>query len=343
MKIALVTDIWNPPEHPVARTLRMTHTELERLGHEVLVAEPRRVPGLRVPGRADRLALVDAAALARLLDDAAPDCLHIATAGPLGRAAAALARRRGWQFTTASLSGQVEALPQWLAWPRTWSLALLRRFHNTGCTALAPTEALADELRAHGVAAAALWPVATQLALFHPDGPRQERGTAPVFLCLTDQATLPEVQAFLDLDLPGEKWLYGRATGALSAAQRARLLRSADVVVQPGRGTDALPLVEAMACGTPVAALPLPVAAEVVGHCGAGGALHRDLKTACLIALHGSPREQVRARAERYSWATATRLFLQAQRPLQPRRPVTGLLPVRADGAGWAAGLLAGR
>jgi len=48
-----------------------------------------------------RLALLPRLRLARLIEDFSPDALHVTTEGPLGIAAALIARRRGWNFTTA--------------------------------------------------------------------------------------------------------------------------------------------------------------------------------------------------------------------------------------------------
>ena len=99
----------------------------------------------------------------------------------------------------------------------------------------------------------------------------------------------------------------------LSGPDLAQLYRSADVMVFPSEtDTFGLVLIESMACGTPVAALPATGPIDVVGTSGEGGVIDTDLKAACLAALR-CDRTRVRAFAERYTWAAATRQFEQAQ------------------------------
>jgi glycosyltransferase involved in cell wall biosynthesis len=69
-------------------------------------------------------------------------------------------------------------------------------------------------------------------------------------------------------------------------------------------------MLEAMACGTPVAAFPVDGPLEVVGtevrH--PGGILHEDLQQACLQAL-GLARSQARERALQFDWDQAGSRF----------------------------------
>jgi glycosyltransferase involved in cell wall biosynthesis len=346
MKIAIVTDAWEPQVNGVVRTLKMTCRELEALGHTVEIISPQGFRSLPCPTYPDiRLALATKSMVARVLDAIEPDCLHIATEGPLGWAARAVALQRGWSFTTAYHSRFPEYLQLRTGIPVGWSYNVLRRFHNASSAALVPTESMAADLRAQGFTTPTLWSRGVNLAAFHPDGPRLPRGDAAVFLYVGRLAVEKDVDAFLRLDLPGEKWVAGagpeearlrasypgvRWFGVLQGDELARLYRSADVMVFPSRtDTFGLVLIESMACGTPVAALPVTGPVDVVGHCGAGGALHRDLKTACLVALHGSKRPAVRAFAERYTWAAATQQFVQALRPIS--RSQSARQGVRAD------------
>lgn len=82
--------------------------------------------------------------------------------------------------------------------------------------------------------------------------------------------------------------------------------------------TFGLVMAESMACGTPVAAFPVPGPIDVVGRSG-GGVLHTDLREACLRALQ-LPRDAVRRHGEQYSWARATQQFLAALRPIDGHR-----------------------
>jgi len=332
MNILIVSDAWEPQVNGVVRTLMTTRGELVKLGHRVDVISPLEFRSMPCPTYPEiRLALTTTAAVARRIDAAAPDCLHIATEGPLGWAARSVARRRGWPFTTAYHSRFPEYVHARFRIPVGWSYALLRGFHNAGCATLAPTPAIVDDLRARGFRHARLWSRGVDLSLFRPDGPRLERGSAPVFLYVGRLAVEKQVHKFLELDLPGEKWVVGdgpaapklrerypRAQyfGALFGEDLATAYRSADVMVFPSvTDTFGLVLAEAMACGTPVAAYPVPGPIDVVGRDSPGGALDEDLRAACLAALEKS-RDGAHRHAQQFNWAAATAQFAQALQPI---------------------------
>jgi glycosyltransferase involved in cell wall biosynthesis len=335
MRIVIVTDAWEPQVNGVVRTLKMTTHELGLLGHEVHIVSPQGWPSVPCPTYPDiRLAAVTPRGMARRLDALQPDCLHIATEGPLGWAARSVARRRGWPFTTAYHSRFPEYLQLRTGLPVNWSHALLRRFHSSGVATLVPTPHMGEELRRHGYRHPVHWSRGVNLEMFSPDGPVLARpaGHGPVFLYVGRLAVEKNIDAFLRLALPGEKWVAGAGPEAarlrrtygdgvrwfdvLSGPDLAQLYRSADAMVFPSEtDTFGLVLIESMACGTPVAALPATGPIDVVGTSGEGGVIDTDLKAACLAALR-CDRTRVRAFAERYTWAAATRQFEQALRPI---------------------------
>ena len=339
MKILIVTDAWTPQINGVVRTLQMTVRELETMGHVVEILSPEPFRSVGWPGYSEiRLALVWRSEIRRRMLASAPDALHIATEGPLGVHARAVALQQGWPFTTAYHTRFPEYLRARLPLPLAVTYAFLRRFHDAGVATLAATPAIVDDLRAHGFAAPRVWSRGVDTALFTPDGPREPRGEAPVFLHVGRIAVEKQVHKFLELELPGEKWVVGdgpererlqaahpqaRWFGALEGEALARVFRSADVKVFTSiTDTFGLVLVEAMASGTPVAAFPVAGPIDVVG-ASAGGVLDADLRRACLAAL-ALPREGARAHAMQFSWAAATRQFVEALPPIT--QPVTAAL-----------------
>lgn len=333
MKLLIVTDAWEPQVNGVVRTLKMTQRELQARGHEVRFLSPldfRSVPCPTYPEIS--LALTTSQAVARHVDAFDPDCLHIATEGPLGWLARRVAMRRGWPFTTAYHSRFPEYVHARFRLPTGWSYSVLRRFHNAARATLAPTPAIVNDLQERGFAKARLWGRGVNLELFSPEGPRMERSASPVFLYVGRIAVEKQVHKFLELDLPGEKWVAGegpalaslkakfsnvRWFGVLVGEALASVYRSADVMVFPSvTDTFGLVLLESMASGTPVAAYPVPGPIDVIGPDAPGGVLHTDLRTACLAAL-AKTREGAREQAERFSWPRATDQFLEA---LSPRR-----------------------
>ncbi|PZR88227.1 MAG: alpha-mannosyltransferase, partial [Hyphomicrobiales bacterium] len=132
------------------------------------------------------------------------------------------------------------------------------------------------------------------------------------------------VEAFLALDLPGSKLVAGdgpsrralqtsypqaQFLGTQGSDALAVHYASADVLVFPSRtDTFGMVLLEALACGLPVAALPVPGPLDVIGTSGAG-VLDMDLRAACLAALE-IPRGKARAHALTFTWAKSARQFL---------------------------------
>jgi glycosyltransferase involved in cell wall biosynthesis len=150
------------------------------------------------------------------------------------------------------------------------------------------------------------------------------------------------ITAFLDLDLPGTKVVCGvgpieaalqrrypqaRWLGVLPREELAQLYASADVFVFPSRtDTFGLVMLEAMACGTPVAAFPVDGPLEVLGDAQGrvrGGVLHEDLRHATLRAL-AVPRHEARARALEFSWVQTAQRFLEHLVPLRRTDPAPG-------------------
>jgi len=107
---------------------------------------------------------------------------------------------------------------------------------------------------------------------------------------------------------PGVTWI-----GLLSRPDLAKIYAAADVFVFPSRNeTFGLVMLEAMACGTPVAAFPVDGPTEVLTQRSGevlGGVLQHDLAQASKLALL-IPRAQARARAMDFSWKQACQLFL---------------------------------
>ena len=332
MKILIVTDAWEPQVNGVVRTLKMTSRELERKGYEVKFLSPLQFHSVPCPTYPEiALALCTPGQVARHIDDFEPDCLHIATEGPLGWMARNIAIQRGWPFTTAYHSRFPEYVHARFGLPTCWTYALLRKFHNTANATVAPTPAIVEDLRQRGFRNPCLWSRGVDAQTFQPEGERIERSSQPVFLHVGRLAVEKQVDVFLELDLPGEKWVVGdgpererlekkyphvRWFGMLDSTTLAKLYRSADALVFTSvTDTFGLVMIEAMSCGTPVAAFPVAGPIDVVKS-GDSGVLHHDLKTACLQALKIA-RHDVIEHAKNFTWENATEQFEQVLQPIR--------------------------
>ena len=146
----------------------------------------------------------------------------------------------------------------------------------------------------------------------------------PIWLYVGRVAVEKNVEAFLALDLPGTKVVVGdgpaRASlearypavqfvGPKSGEDLVRHYSASDVFVFPSRtDTFGLVMLEALACGVPVAAFPVQGPRDVLGDAPVA-ALDEDLQKACLRALD-VPRDAARRFALAHSWRTCTEQFL---------------------------------
>ncbi|MFL1463008.1 glycosyltransferase family 4 protein [Roseococcus sp. DSY-14] len=333
MRVAIVSDAWRPQVNGVVRTLEATAAGLRARGHAVEVIGPEGFRSWPAPTEpALRLALAPGRALAARLDAFAPDALHLATEGPLGWAGRRIARRRGWRFTTSFHTLFPDYLKARLGVPRRWSWAALRRFHAAAGAVLVATPSLEALLGRRGIAHVARWGRGVDLALFRPHASGAFAGLPrPVWLSVGRLAPEKNLPAFLALDLPGSQVVVGE--GPDGPALRARFPRAhflghragaalaacyADCFVFPSRtDTFGLVLLEALACGTPVAAFPVPGPRDVLGAAPVG-ALDEDLRAACLRAL-GADRARCRAHAAAHGWDVATDRFLDLLVPLHEK------------------------
>ncbi len=324
MRILVATDAWHPQVNGVVRTYERIALEMAALGVEMTVLAPHEFRTLPCPTYPEiRLALPGLRRIARRIEALQPDAVHIATEGPIGWMARRYCRSRGIRFTTSFHTRFPEYLSQRFAIPERWTLGWLRRFHNGGAGLMVATPSLARELEGHGFERVMPWTRGVDTTLFRP---RPERlfGDAPVFLYVGRIAAEKNIEAFLDLDLPGRKVVVGGGpllgdlqaryphvmfTGKRTGEELAACYASADVFVFPSRtDTFGMVLLEAMASGVPVAALPVCGPRDVVVD-GVTGVLSEDLRAAALAARF-LDRDVIRARAAEYSWENAARLFL---------------------------------
>ena len=330
LRILLVTDAWEPQVNGVVRTLKTTARELTSMGHEVRFLTPLDFRTLPCPTYPEiRLSLFPQSGVNRAIREFDPDVLHIATEGPLGMAARSFALRSDFPFTTAYHTRFPEYVHARLRLPLSWSYAWLRRFHRPSRAVMAPTQVVVDDLVANGFSNVRLWSRGVDMDVFRPQESQRLASEPPIFLYVGRVAVEKNVEAFLDLDLPGSKWVVGTGPaieriraqhpkanylGVLDREDLAKVYAAADVFVFPSKtDTFGLVLLEAMACGLPVAAYPVTGPRDVIGNSPAG-VLHEDLRTACLEALK-LKREDALARARMFSWRAATEQFFSHLHP----------------------------
>ena len=337
-KITVVTDAWLPQINGVVRSIQNTNRELERMGIEVAMVTPQTFRNVPCPTYPEiRLSVATYWQVARAIQAAAPDAVHIATEGPLGILARRWCLKNNVSFSTSYHTRFPEYVAARFPVPIHWMQAFVRWFHNAGNGCMVATASLERELARLGLRNLLRWSRGIDQSLFSPR-PLEDLPFGlprPIFLTVGRVSVEKNLPAFLDLNLPGSKVVVGDGparvdlqrrypdvlfTGLKTGRDLANAYAQADVFVFPSR-TDTFgnTILEALASGVPVAAFPVTGPIDIIEPGSHAGALHEDLQQACLAALQCS-REDARALARKFTWEAASLQFLDNVRIAQGLR-----------------------
>jgi glycosyltransferase involved in cell wall biosynthesis len=348
MRILIATDAWQPQVNGVVRTLTSLARSAAALGAEIDFLTPDGFPSLGVPTYPGlRIAWPNRREIARRIEAASPEAIHIATEGPIGWAVQAYCRRHRLAFTTSYTTRFPEYIAVRSIIPAAVSYAVLRHFHAAAAMTMVATASLRQELAARGFRKLGTWTRGVDTDLFRPDDVAELDLPRPIFLTMGRVAVEKNLEAFLALDLPGSKVVIGdgpqrailerrypkvRFLGEKTGKDLTSHLAAADVFVFPSL-TDTFGVVqlEALACGTPVAAFPVTGPLDVIADHPVG-ALDTDLRSACIRAL-GISRETCRSFALERSWENSARQFIGNLSALQPSRSLRPARRMAARGA----------
>lgn len=342
MKIAIATDAWSPQVNGVVTTLGQTRDHLVKAGHDVLMITPEGRRSIPCPTYPEiRFALFPGRAIARELDAFDPDCVHIATEATIGLTVRRYCLKRGIPFTTAYHTQIPEYVRARFPIPVGWTVALMRWFHKPAVRTMVPTKSMRQTLLDRGFEDVVIWSRGVLTDVFTLDDPVEYDFKGPVWVYVGRVAVEKNIEEFLDLNLPGAKVVIGDGPdrerlasaypdchflGYKFGRDLARHIAGADVFVFPSKtDTFGIVMLEAMACGVPVAAFPVTGPIDVV-RSGETGCLDEDLTAACSRALELN-RWDCRQYAESRSWRRSTQQFVNN---LAPRRE---LFPAGAKAA----------
>lgn len=334
LRILMVSDAWYPQVNGVVRTVSRLRDALEAMGHTVEIIGPhlfRTVPCPTYPEI--RLCILPGRRLERLIEAFRPDAIHIVTEGPLGLAARRWAIRHGRCFTSSFHTRFPEYIRARIGFSTPLPYRFLRWFHGAAALTLVPTASLLEDLRERGFQHLECWTRGVDADRFHPDAAAIDwhvrydiRG--PYLLYVGRVAVEKNLEAFLSLDLPGTRIVVGDGpdrvalaarypdvlfTGYLTGADLAAAYAASDVFVFPSlTDTFGLVILEALACGVPVAAFEVTGPRDILPPgVSAVGAIGPDLRRNILAALRGD-RAACRAHAARFTWEACARMFLDA-------------------------------
>jgi glycosyltransferase involved in cell wall biosynthesis len=333
MRIVIVTDAWEPQVNGVVRTLQSVREELETRGHQILVISPDLYRAFPCPTYPEiRLALAGPKSVGARIAAFGPDAIHLSTEGSLCLAARHWCLRRAIPFTTAYHTQFPDYIAKRTGLPAALFWLYIRWFHGQAKRVLVSTESVRAELRSHGVPHVAHWGRGVDLSQFTPDAPPPPLYAnlpRPIQLYVGRVAVEKNIEAFLKSNIKGSKVIVGDGParerlharypdahflGTMKGRALAGAYAGADVFVFPSRtDTFGLVMIEALACGTPVAAYPVSGPIDVIAD--DVGALAGDLDSAIALALTRD-RATCAAYGRTFSWGASAQQFVAALSPV---------------------------
>jgi len=355
MKILIVSDAWHPQVNGVVRTLENTVRELKALNHKVEVIGPEKslfsIPAPTYPEI--RLEFFAEKRLKAALDKFRPDVIHISTEGPLGMAMRRICLKEKRPFSTAYHTCFPEYIerrvPKFFAkTAKMLTYQFMKSFHAPSGSVMVSTPTIEALLRKHRITRLKRWSRGVDVSVFHPYPKQKELEDYrdlkhPLFLYVGRVAVEKNLEVFLNADLPGTKVIIGDGPdenmfkkkypavaflGKKSGEELARHYAAADVFVFPSKtDTFGLVLLEALACGIPVASYPVQGPRDVLveKEAEAVSVMKPDLREAALaaLALEAKASDCHAFVLSRYTWGACTKQFLdnlQGTTPFNVRR-----------------------
>ncbi|WP_417622031.1 glycosyltransferase family 4 protein [Parasphingorhabdus sp.] len=336
MRIALVTDAWFPQVNGVVRTLDSVVRLLRQWGHEILVISPDQYRSVPAPSYPEiRLAVTRARTIGKQIEEFGAEAVHLSTEGPLCIQARRWCLRKNMPFTTAYhtqfpeyLAKRTKLSPR-IFWP------YIRWFHRKSEAIMVSTESVRSQLREKRLPHVHHWSRGVDLDNFCADAPSPpiyREIEHPIQLYVGRVAVEKNIEAFLQTDQPGSKVVVGDGpaledlqarypdahfVGRKSGRELAGYYAGADVFVFPSKtDTFGLVIIEALACGTPVAAYPVTGPVDILtANCGV---MDDDLNVAIQRALKLDSADCV-AHGGDYHWDASANQFLAGLVPQQQR------------------------
>jgi len=321
-KILIVTDNLPDQINGVVTTYKNIEPFATRDGYTIDYIHPGRYRHFDCP-KYNEVKLAYPKGLRKEIDALSPDHIHIATEGPMGLFARRYLAVRGISYNTAYHTKFPEGVKKLLGIPETITWPLIRWFHSNSNAVLTTTKSMVKELQSHGFGDnVKSWTRGVDRELFKP-AKRTAHCTHPLMINVGRVSAEKNLEAFYELDIPGTKMQVGSGpkleyykekypdvhfVGPLTGQPLADYYQQADVFVFPSRwDTFGLVQIEAMACGTPVAAYPVQGPLDVIDQ-DVTGYMHKDLAFAVNKCLD-LDRERVYTESKKWSWERAWEIF----------------------------------
>lgn len=325
MRILIITDAWEPQVNGVVNTLKATIAELKSRHHEVCVLT-HKYPGLKsfaLPGYNEIRLVWNVWKIGSIIENMQPDAIHIATEGTLGITAANWCKSKKIPFTSSYHTKLPEYIKTRIKWfPLSLGYSFMRWLHSGSSAVLVTNASMKEELKElHDNIV--VWSRGVDTKVFHAI---QKSYTGYPYLLYVGRVSAEKnIEAFLnlagayhkkivvgegpDLDKLKKKYPYVEFVGYKFGHELAYYYANAKCLVFPSKtDTFGIVMLEANACGCPVAAYPVTGPKDYIIN-KLNGYIDEDLKNAVDMCYYLDKSKMIKYVLDNYSWSACTDIF----------------------------------
>jgi len=323
-KILIITDNLPNQINGVVTTYKNIEAHAILDGYDFVYLNPGDFSYVNCPGY-NEVKIAYPRAMGKKIKEICPTYIHIATEGPLGLCARQYLDKRGLRYNTAYHTKFPEGIKKLTGVPEFITWAYVRWFHKHSGKVLTTTDTMVNDLLDHGFQNNVIpWTRGVDRDIFNNSQRIASASGGPTLVCVSRVSKEKNLDDFCKIQYPGaRKIMVGDGpymselalkypdvefVGFKTGLELAYYYANADVFVFPSKWeTFGLVMIEAMACGTPVAAYPAPGPLDVVD-IGKTGYLGEDLNynISCCLTLD---RKGVIIHSQKWSWEKAWEIF----------------------------------
>ena len=327
-KILIASDTYHPEVNGVVNHIINIGIELEKMGYQVSYIHPGYFITIPTPRyKSVRLAVNAWPKTKKLINERQPNFVHIATEGPIGIATRQHCIQNNLPFTTSYLTQFDRYISLYFPWfPQYIVRSYVKWFHKKSNHILAPTQSIKHQLLADGFNKNKMitWGGGVDRTQFKPTKKTAWPYTKPIWIYAGRVSIEKNIEAFLKLELEGTKIIVGDGPQlsrlkkdfpevifkpCATQSQLASYFSSSDAFIFPSKtDTFGLVMIEALACGLPVAAYHAPGATDIFQGSKIN-CLHHDLKVAAIKALN-IKKDDCIEHAKQFDWAKCAKILI---------------------------------
>lgn len=328
-KILIVTDAWEPQVNGVVTTMTTVTKKLKEKKYNVEVLHPGHFHTFPLPNYPEISVAWNFWDLKKKIQKIKPDFIHISVEGPLGVTARHFCLEHNLPYTSAIHTKFPEYIYERFGIGLDVTRGLLKWFHNSAAKTLVNTPSHQEELTKDGFTNLVLWSRGFDEDIFYPDETKEKNGP---LLYVGRVAIEKNIEEFLKMPSEQKKVVVGGGPmlnkfqkkypdveflGFKTGKELADIYRKASCFVFPSKtDTFGIVLIEALACGTPIAAFNVTGPRDIV-HEGINGSLDSHELSAAVDRALKVNTSGVIASSKTYTWDRVAEQFIDSLVPLK--------------------------